>query len=159
MNGSTSTDPDGTITGYTWTQLSGPSLVTIGNNLTAIAQVSDLTAGIYVFQLRVTDNNGASAIKTIKVIVRNKSGDDYYINVFPNPVQGNLTLQYSQNGTGKYRISVYDATRKLVKDGFADKTQVMLTETINTENYRSGAYIIQIVLPDGKTVARQFVKM
>ncbi|MBL7741546.1 MAG: T9SS type A sorting domain-containing protein, partial [Chitinophagaceae bacterium] len=159
LNGSSSTDADGTITSYAWTQLSGPSTAAMANPLTDIAQVTNLATGIYTFQLRVTDNRGASSTKNVRVIVKNKSDDDYYINLFPNPTQGNLTLQYSQNNTGKYRISVYDATRRLIQDGFADKTQVMLTETIHAENLKGGVYIIQIVLPDGKTVSRQFIKV
>ncbi len=159
LNGSGSTDADGIIAVYDWSQVSGPNVAAIDNSLSATSQVSGLTIGTYIFQLKVTDDDGATGVKTVTVIVKNKSNDEYYFNLYPNPASTNLTLQYFANSNGKHRISVYDATRKLVKDGFADKTQVTLTETMDVSNLRNGIYIIQIVMPDGKTVAKQFVKM
>lgn len=159
MNGSTSTDADGIVAAYEWTQLSGPTQVVIGNGFTSAAQVSGLTLGTYVFQLEVTDDDGASSAKTVTVLVSNTNGQGRYFNIYPNPTQGNLTIQYFENGNGKIRISVYDATRKLLKDGFVDKNQVTLTENLDMSNLKNGMYIIQIVLPDGKTVAKQFIKM
>ncbi len=147
------------ITTYEWTQVSGPAQATITNGFTVSPQVSNMTVGVYTFELKVTDDDGASAVKTTKVIVKNKNGDGRYFNIYPNPTAGNLTLQYFENGNGKLRISVYDAARKLVKDGFADKNQVTLTETMDVSRLQNGIYFIQIVLPNGKTVAKQFVKM
>jgi ribosomal protein L14 len=159
LNGSTSTDADGIIASYAWTQLSGPTTATITGGTTAIGQVSALTLGVYTFQLRVTDDDGASSTRAVKVIVKNSNGEGRYFNLYPNPATGNLTLQYFENGNGKFRISIYDAARKLVKDGFVDKNQVTLTETMNVSNLKNGMYFIQMVLPDGKTISKQFVKM
>ena len=69
INGSASSDPDGTISTYLWTKVSGPAQFTIGNTGTASTLVSNLTAGVYSFQLKVTDNGGAIALDTIKVNV------------------------------------------------------------------------------------------
>src|SRR6202035_6132328 len=61
LNGSASTDPDGTITTYSWVTVSGPGAVTINNSNTASPSVVGLQIGQYVFQLTVTDNGGAAA--------------------------------------------------------------------------------------------------
>lgn len=61
-------DPDGTITGYLWTKLSGPS-ATLTNTTSATANAANLVKGTYIFQLRVTDNQGATGIDTKQVIV------------------------------------------------------------------------------------------
>ena len=63
------TDADGTIAGYVWTKISGPSFYTIANNLKSSTTVSNLVQGVYVFELKVTDNNGASDMDTIRVTV------------------------------------------------------------------------------------------
>ena len=55
------TDADGTITAYQWTKVSGPSAGTIANINAASTTVSALVQGVYKFELKVTDNNGASA--------------------------------------------------------------------------------------------------
>ncbi|MBS1933765.1 MAG: DUF4832 domain-containing protein, partial [Bacteroidetes bacterium] len=69
LNGSASSDPDGTIAGYKWSQVSGPSTATITNSTTATPTVSALVAGTYVFQLTVTDNSGSTSTAQVKVIV------------------------------------------------------------------------------------------
>ncbi|HTB23971.1 MAG TPA: PKD domain-containing protein [Puia sp.] len=69
LNGSASSDPDGTIASYLWTKISGPAQFNIVNNTSANTIVNNLTAGSYSFQLKVTDNGGAIAMDTIKIIV------------------------------------------------------------------------------------------
>jgi K+-transporting ATPase c subunit len=63
------TDPDGTITGYLWTKISGPAAGAITNNTTASTSVTGLSGGIYKFELKVTDNSGAVDRDTMQVIV------------------------------------------------------------------------------------------
>lgn len=69
LNGSSSMDPDGTIVGFTWTQLIGPNTATLVNDHTSIVTVSNLIGGTYTFNLKVTDNLGLSASKNINVVV------------------------------------------------------------------------------------------
>jgi ribosomal protein L14 len=68
LNGSASSDADGSITAFLWTKISGPAQFTIGNTTAASTIVNNLTAGVYSFQLKVTDNAGAIALDTIKII-------------------------------------------------------------------------------------------
>ncbi|MDQ2720976.1 MAG: right-handed parallel beta-helix repeat-containing protein, partial [Bacteroidota bacterium] len=63
------TDADGTVTTYLWTKISGPSSYNTVNASSPVTDVTGLVEGIYVFQLKVTDNNGASATSTLQVIV------------------------------------------------------------------------------------------
>jgi hypothetical protein len=69
LNGSASADPDGSIASYAWSKISGPTQYSIGNTNTATTNVSNLVAGVYSFQLKVTDNAGATALDTVKVTV------------------------------------------------------------------------------------------
>ena len=68
LNGS-GTDADGTVTGYNWTKVSGPSAGTITNGASANATVSGLTQGTYTYQLTITDNSGATATAQMQVVV------------------------------------------------------------------------------------------
>ena len=67
------TDPDGTITSYAWTKISGPSGETIASPGTASTTISGLTAGDFVYRLTVTDNGGATAASDIVVNVTDPS--------------------------------------------------------------------------------------
>ena len=65
----TGTDADGTISAYNWTKISGPSAGTITNTASAATSVTGLVQGVYQFQLKVTDNNGATALDTVQITV------------------------------------------------------------------------------------------
>lgn len=69
LNGAGSYDPDGTISTYRWQRLSGPGTVTISNPQNASTLVSNLTKGVHIFSLTVTDNNGDSATASTQVTV------------------------------------------------------------------------------------------
>jgi len=62
LNGSASS---GTITTYTWTQLSGPSPASITNPASASTTVTGLTQGIYVFQLTLNGDSSATVQVTV----------------------------------------------------------------------------------------------
>ena len=62
-------DSDGTISSYLWTKVSGPaafSIVTVNQPQTLI---NNLVQGTYQFELKVTDNQGASKADTVAVTV------------------------------------------------------------------------------------------
>ena len=63
------TDANGTVTGYSWSKVSGPTSGTITNNTSASTTVTGMVQGAYIFQLKVTDNNGATATDNVQVTV------------------------------------------------------------------------------------------
>lgn len=69
LDGSASYDPDGTIVGYSWVKVSGPSGVTITGSTTATPTIVGVSEGTYVFRLTVTDDHGNVASDVMKVIV------------------------------------------------------------------------------------------
>ncbi len=68
LDGSGSSDPDGTISSYTWRFISGPVSVNVPSVVKPSINLS--VAGVYKFGLRVTDNAGAvSAEDTMQVTI------------------------------------------------------------------------------------------
>ena len=68
-------DPDGTITSYQWSQVSGPACTITGANSPTVI-VSFTAAGHYIFQCAVTDNKG-------KKITAQSTGDVLPANISP----------------------------------------------------------------------------
>ncbi len=64
----TGTDPDGTITDYLWTIVSGASIVLV-NETTPSVTVNNLTLGTFVVRITVTDNNGATSFEDVTITV------------------------------------------------------------------------------------------
>ena len=69
LNGSGSSDADGSISSYKWTQSSGPSNASFNNASTVNPTVSNLQAGTYSFTLTVTDNSGNQATDVVNITV------------------------------------------------------------------------------------------
>jgi len=69
LNGGASTDKDGTITKYKWSQISGPSSADIETPSLVSTNVTTLAKGTYAFELRVTDNDGAIGRDTVTIAV------------------------------------------------------------------------------------------
>ncbi|MEP6675902.1 MAG: PKD domain-containing protein [Ferruginibacter sp.] len=82
LDGTASTDPDGTIASYTWTKISGPAEFQIANASSAATILRDLKAGVYNFELKVTDNIGAVSKDTISIMV----------NAMPMPAPSNTDI-------------------------------------------------------------------
>lgn len=69
LNGSASTDPDGSITFFQWAKLSGPGTTSFVTPNSSQTDVKDMEQGIYIFELSVTDDKGSIARDTVQVTV------------------------------------------------------------------------------------------
>lgn len=80
-----------------------------------------------------------------------------WFEVYPNPVDGELTVQVSGGREGRYRVLVVDmAGRTVFEDGKAAFRNG--SYRINTSGYTPGVYSIQLVDANGKSSVRKFVK-
>jgi N-acetylneuraminic acid mutarotase len=95
LDGSASSDPDGTIISYQWTKVSGPSLFNIINPVSPQTKLNGLVAGIYEFELLVTDDGGLSARDTIRVF-ENPAGS---VNIPPVANAGKDTVVVSNQAS------------------------------------------------------------
>ncbi len=71
LDGSLSHDPDGRISEWQWTKISGPDSSGITYPSDSITVVKSLTTGTYLFELKVTDNDRLSARDTVQITVKN----------------------------------------------------------------------------------------
>lgn len=74
VSASASMDPDGTISSYAWTKISGPSTFNIVSPSSSNTVINNLVTGTYTFQVLVTDNDGGTDTDNITVIVLNPTG-------------------------------------------------------------------------------------
>jgi len=67
LDGSNSYDPDGTISTYKWTKVSGPTQYNFSDATIASPVLSNLSAGTYSFQLETTDNRGVKSSDVVTI--------------------------------------------------------------------------------------------
>lgn len=138
LDGTASTDPDGTITSYKWAKIAGPVSGNILRPDSAKTVVKTLVAGVYQFELKVTDNSGLSEKDTVQIFVNNPKanhptcGDTNrpHISVQLIPVgtlsqtRGGIAVASAANkilfaggsipsGSHSSRVDVYDLTTKM----------------------------------------------
>jgi hypothetical protein len=70
-----SSDSDGTIVSYLWTQTSGASITLSGGN-TQTATFTPSEAGAYSFRLTVTDNQGATGTDDVTITAQPPDGEN-----------------------------------------------------------------------------------
>ena len=63
-------DVDGTIVTYEWSKISGPPTYSFVNSSSPVTDVFGLTEGLYQFQLKVTDDDGATGSDTVIITVQ-----------------------------------------------------------------------------------------
>jgi hypothetical protein len=67
------TDFDGSIASYEWTKTIGPAQYTLIDSTAAVAMAKNLVEGQYVFELKVTDDQGLSATDAVFIRVSSDS--------------------------------------------------------------------------------------
>jgi hypothetical protein len=75
LDGRQSSDPDGKISEWLWTKISGPASFTIIKPTDSTTKVIVFVTGTYQFELKVTDAGGLFAKDTVRIIVR-ESGNN-----------------------------------------------------------------------------------
>lgn len=94
LDGGSSSDPDGIISEWLWTKISGPASFNIVSSAATKTITKNLIAGDYLFELKVTDNGGLSAKDTVHVIVNSATNPPPVINCSAD----NLTWTLADNG-------------------------------------------------------------
>lgn len=154
LNGTASYDPDGSITAYQWTKITGPGSGTIAAATQAQTTVTGLTQGVYTFELRVTDNKGAVAKDTMKITVNAApvpnqlpvaiAGNDVTISLPTNSVNLNGSASYDPDGS----ITAYQWT-KITGPASGTITAASSTQTSVT-NLVQGTYSFELRVTDNK---------
>ncbi|HVU53729.1 MAG TPA: PKD domain-containing protein, partial [Puia sp.] len=166
VNGSASSDPDGSIAKYNWQQVSGPTSATIITPNAVSTTITGLDTGAYVFQLTVTDNQGAVATAILNVAVGTlgynntppiaNAGPDATIDLPLDSIRldgsashdpdGTIT-QYSWSkiaGPAQYKISNTSIVNPMITGLYAGTYQFELTVTDNFDISTKDTVIIHV---------------
>ncbi|MGX5819041.1 PKD domain-containing protein [Chitinophaga lutea] len=156
LDGSATSDPDGSVAAYAWKQLGGPAAATIANSAVSATTATFSQAGTYVFQLKATDNQGASDSAQVTVIVNPAN------NVAPVANAGNnatitlpatkVTLDGSASADSDGTIVKY-RWKQLSGAAGADIADSTIARTEATLPALPGVYIFQLTVTDNGDAA------
>jgi len=150
LNGSSSSDPDGTISTYAWSQVgSTPNVATIVSASSANTNVTGLIAGVYVFNLTVTDDDGATASDQVQITV--SSGNqppivDAGVNASICPPTTQVTV--SATGSDDVAIISYVWTQ-VTGPNVATIPSGGAFQSGNITGLITGTYVFRVTVTDG----------
>ena len=158
LNGSSSSDPNGSITSYQWTETSGPNSATMSSTVSSVSTISDLIVGDYTFELTVMNNSGMISTATVHVRVLDNLKSTEQLVLYPNPAHDVLNVRLISDTVGTLRANIYDMNGKLVKIAQMEKPATFMDNPIDVSRMAGGMYTIQIILGTNKRLVAQFMK-
>jgi hypothetical protein len=151
LNGSLSFDPDGTITSYKWSKISGPVSSNIIKSDSSKTLATALVIGVYKFELKVTDNGGLSAKDTVQIIVNNAAiNQPPTANAGPDQTIILPTDSVGLNGTGtdpEGSIKSYNWSKVTGPAQYMIVTPNLATTKVR--NLVKGTYQFELTVTDG----------
>ena len=144
----TASDPDGSITEYLWTKVSGPAATLSNANISTLT-AAGLSAGTYTFRLRVRDNDGATAIDEMVLRVLPEAINESPIANAGPDIELILPNDSAQvNGSATDRDgAVISYLWTQVQGGNADLMNVA-TPTLDLSGLEEGNYIFRLTATD-----------
>lgn len=141
-------DPDGSISSYAWSRVSGPNTPTIVSASSASTNITGLIAGVYIFNVTVTDNNGATASDQVQITVNGNTPP--VANAGVNQNITSPTSQVTVNGsasTDNIGITSYLWT-KTAGPGTYNITSPTSVSTTITGLTTAGVYTFRLTVSD-----------
>ena len=142
-------DSDGSISAYAWTQVSGPSVATLGNKATKSLTASNLKAGTYTFRLKATDNNGASASDDVKVVINSTTSSAPTVSAGSDKTLTLPTNSVYIQGTASDSDGIASYVWTKVSGGTASLSG-QTTSKVRAYNLVAGTYVFRLTVKDSK---------
>ncbi len=144
-------DNDGSITGYLWTKISGPTATLINDALPNLS-IANMLEGIYVFQLVVTDDDGATGSDNVTVTVLSNAanipplanaGADISINLPTNSANISGSGSDSDGSIQSYLWELISGPPATLSN--------QNTSTLTISDCIEGSYVIRLTVMDDDT--------
>ncbi len=150
LSGSGSSDPDGSITSYSWTKISGPSSFTIGSANSVNTTISNLAQGVYSFQLTVTDNVGASSSDVVSITVLQGANLSPIANAGSDQLIHTPTSSITLNGSGSSDPDGSVASYSWTKVSGPASSNIISAGSVSTQvnNLVQGVYVFRLSVTD-----------
>lgn len=144
----TASDPDGSIATYLWSLDSGPSSVPLTGTNTPTLNASSMVAGVYVFRITVTDNNGATATAVAVVTVQAGANVNPVANAGPDVTLFLPTNTVNITGTGTDADGTIASYSWTQISGPSVTVSNNTNPTVTLSNMVAGVYAFRLTVTD-----------
>ena len=149
-----------TITEYEWIQVDSNDPVNIDSPDQASTFVTGLGLGTYIFEVKITDSNGATATDKVIVLVKPiftsvipVQKNDTEVIIYPNPFIDQLKIHTGESNKFS-KVRLYSITGTVVLEENVRNQQII---QLNTSELKPGHYILSAISESG-VISRRVVK-
>jgi hypothetical protein len=150
-------DSDGSIRSYRWTKLSGPSTGNLSNTSSSTATAWGLVGGTYLYRLTVSDDDGATDVDDVQVIVSSSgTTSSTSSNVAPVASAGSDFNMKLPSSTAKIYGSGRDSDGSIVSyswrklEGPSCEMSNVTSSTLTAWRMTAGRYVFRLTVKDNK---------
>ena len=160
LDGTTSSDLDGTIVSYRWSKVSGSDSYSIGDDTSAKTTVNLLQVGTYIFALTVTDDSGSVASDNVSItvldsIASTKPNQPPVANAGPDQTVtlplDSITLDGTTSSDSDDTIVSYRWSKVSGSDSYSIGDDTTAKTTVNL--LQVGTYIFALTVTDNNGVS------
>ncbi|MBS1611158.1 MAG: hypothetical protein JSS70_20880, partial [Bacteroidetes bacterium] len=150
LDGSSSKDPDGSITSYSWIKTSGPSQGSISNGSSVSTTATNLVQGTYVFTLTVTDNSSATGSDSVVITVNAAANQSPVANAGANKTITLPTNSVSLDGSGSMDADGSITSYAWTKTSGPSQGSISNASSATTTatNLVQGTYVFKLTVTD-----------
>jgi Secretion system C-terminal sorting domain len=109
------------------------------------------------YRLRTIDLDGSFEMSNTVYLRRNK-GSLAVNNVFPNPTEGEITVQYEVEKASKLQFSIVDELGRRLSTKIIEAVSGVNNQVLDLADFPAGMYLLLIDETDGKRTIRKIVK-
>ena len=118
------------------------------------------------FASRAQNNNTVRSNRTDNAIAApsvgtgiNELNNNYgYANIYPNPANSNVTVEFEVKNSGDYAVQIYNAFGQKVAALPCGKVDLFCKKEINISSFERGIYTVSIVSKNGK-ITKRLIKL
>ncbi|MCE5332192.1 MAG: glycoside hydrolase family 3 C-terminal domain-containing protein [Bacteroidales bacterium] len=153
-----SSDADNDGLTYAWSQITGPTFVTIENPTNSIAKITELQPGSYFFKVTVDDGKDidfkilhvAVGKNETRIVSTASDNDSNRLSIFPNPAKDHISI--SVIGATNALIKILDINgREILQQNYSENKTIDITEK---GLFRSGVYFVKVIEQKGILVKK-----
>ncbi|TXJ28312.1 MAG: hypothetical protein E6Q24_05910 [Chitinophagaceae bacterium] len=157
LDGTASFDPDGQISTYLWSWISGPAQPEMAQANQARPEVTHLVAGKHYFELQVKDNKGAIAKDTVMIDVL---AGESYLKIYPNPATNYIDISIDAvTKKNKSVIVIMDMKGAVLYREEFQRDSYHMIKRVDVSRFIQGTYLVRVGADINTMRTAKFIKL
>lgn len=143
-------------TSYNWSVPSGATIISGANTNSIVVDWGVASGNVIVTAANACGNSGSKVLAVTVNCRLSASNESINMNVYPNPVSTELTLDLTGMNDGEVAIEITDLTGRIINSFKGQILNSKFISEVNVSNYSKGVYLLKASNVNGQQAAIRF---